>query len=141
VIVTPVGGFSSAVTFTCTSVPTLVLGTCTATTVTPNGAAVNSTVTVTSTAFVVPPPRLRIPPVSIRQVVPFVLALLLLFLLPKTRRLRIRLAMATAMIIFIVLAGCSGPQRPHTLTGNYALTITGTSGALNHSVTVNITIN
>jgi hypothetical protein len=139
--VTPVGGFSSAVTFTCTSAPTLLLGTCNATTVTPNGGPINSTVTVTSTAFVVPPASPRIPPPSIRQVVPFVLALLLLFLLPTARRARVRLAMGTAMILFLVLAGCSGPQKPHTATGPYALTIKGTSGNLNHTVVVNITIN
>jgi hypothetical protein len=141
VTVTPVGGFSSAVTFTCTSIPTLVLGTCNATTVTPNGAAVNSTVTVTSTAFVAPPPRLRTPPVSIRQIVPFVLALLLLFLLPAAKKQRMRWGMVAAMLIFVALAGCSGAQAPHTATGNYNLTITGTSGNLNHIVMVQITIN
>lgn len=143
VTVTPVGGFSSAVTFTCTSAPTLLLGTCNATTATPADGVtpVNSTVTVTSTAFVVPPASPRIPPPSIRQVVPLVLALLLLFLLPTARRMRVRLAMGTAMILFLVLAGCSGQQKPHTAKGNYALTIKGTSGNLNHTVVVNITIN
>jgi hypothetical protein len=141
VTVTPVGGFSSAVTFTCTSAPALMLGTCTATTVTPNGAPIDSTVTVTSTAAVVPPVSPRIPPPSIRQLVPFVLALLLLFLLPTARRMRVRMAMGTAMILFLVLAGCSGAQKPHTAKGNYALTIKGVSGNLNHTVVVNITIN
>lgn len=144
VTVTPVGGFNSAVSFTCTSTPTLTLGTCTATTVTPDGVnPINSTVTVTSTAFVVPPPGPRIAPPSIRQIVPFVLALLLLFLLPTARRLRLRLrlAMATAMILFFVLAGCSGAPKPHTAKGPYALQLTGTSGNLSHPLTVNITIN
>lgn len=142
VTVTPVGGFSSAVTFTCTSAPTLLLGTCNAATVTPDGTnPINSTVTVTSTAFVIPPASPRIPPPSIRQVVPLVLALLLLFLLPTARRLRTRFAMGTAMILFLVLAGCSGTQKPHTAKGNYALTINGVSGNLNHTVVVNITIN
>jgi hypothetical protein len=142
VTVTPVGGFSSAVTFTCTSAPTLMLGTCTATTATPADGVtpVNSTVTVTSTAAVIPPST-RIPPPSIRQVVPLVLALLLLFLLPTARRMRVRMAMGTAMILFLVLAGCSGAQKPHTAKGNYALTIKGVSGNLNHTVVVNITIN
>jgi hypothetical protein len=141
VTVTPIGGFNSAVTFTCTSTPTLVLGTCNATTVTPDGVnPINSTVTVTSTAFIVPPPGPRIPPPSIRQIVPLVLALLLLFLLPTARRLRVRLGMGTAMILFLVLAGCSGGQAPHTAKGNYTLTITGTSGTLNHAVMVPITL-
>jgi hypothetical protein len=141
-VVTSVGGFNSPVSFTCTSTPTLMLGTCSATTVTPpSNGTINSTVTVTSTAFVVPPASPRIPPPSIRQLVPFVLALLLLFLLPTARRLGMRLAMGTAMILFLVLAGCSGAQKPHTATGPYALTIKGVSGNLNHTVVVNITIN
>jgi hypothetical protein len=142
VTVTPVGGFSSAVTFTCTSAPTLMLGTCAAATVTPDGTnPINSTVTVTSTASIVPPISPRIPPPSVRQVVPLVLALLLLFLLPTARRIRVRMAMGTAMILFLVLAGCSGAPKPHTAKGNYALTIKGVSGNLNHTVVVNITIN
>jgi centrosomal CEP192-like protein/beta-propeller repeat-containing protein len=142
VVVMSVGGFNSPVTFTCTSTPTLMLGTCSATTVTPpSNGSINSTVTVTSTAFVVPPSGPRIRPPSIRQVVPLVLALLLLFLLPTARRLRTRSAMGTAMILFLVLAGCSGTKGPHTATGPYALTIKGVSGNLNHTVVVNITIN
>jgi Beta-propeller repeat/Abnormal spindle-like microcephaly-assoc'd, ASPM-SPD-2-Hydin len=141
VTVTPIGGFKSAVAFTCTGAPAL--ATCTAPSVTPTDGVtpVNSTVTVTTTAMLMPPPSPRTPPVSIRQIVPLVLALLLLFLLPRAQRLRTRLGMATAMILFIALAGCSGAQKPHTPTGPATLTITGTSGALSHPVTVNITVN
>jgi hypothetical protein len=144
VVVTSVGGFNSPVSFTCTSTPTLMLGTCSATTVTPpSNGTISSTVTVTSTAFVVPPagPRPRIPPPSIRQVVPLVLVLLLLFLLPTARRLRTRFAMGTAMILFLVLAGCSGTQKPHTATGPYQLMLKGAAGNTNHTLNVNITIN
>jgi hypothetical protein len=142
ITVTSVGGFNSPVTFTCTSTPTLIMGTCNAATVTPpSNGSITSTVTVTSTAFVVPPGGPRIPPPSIRQVVPFVLALLLLFLLPTAKRLRFRLAMGTAMILFFAMAGCSGAQGPHTLTGPYALKLVGTSANLNNPLTVNITIN
>lgn len=143
VTVTPVGGFSSPVALTCTEPPALSLSTCTAlpASVTPNGAAVPSQVTVTTTALMVPPARVPTPPVSMRQIVPLILALMLLFLLPKTQRLRTRLGMVTAMILFIVLAGCSGPAKPHTNPGVYDLTITGTSGATVHTATVALTVN
>lgn len=144
--VNPVGGFTSQVDLTCASVPDLTLGTCAASpaSVTPDGVNPSpSTVTVTTTALMAPPPSLRTPPFSIRQVVPLILVLMLLCLLPGTRRLRMRLAMATAMIFFIVLAGCSGPIKPHTPTGAYTLTITGTlhGTATTHTATVNLTVN
>ncbi len=141
VTVTPIGGFSSPVALTCDGAPLLATCTPAPASVTPSGAAVTSTVTVTTTALMVPWPTTRIPPVSIRQFVPLFLALLLLFLLPRTRQLRMRLAIATAMIFFIVLAGCSGTQKPHTPTGTFPLTITGKSGAITKTATVNLTVN
>jgi hypothetical protein len=150
VTVTPVGGFTSQVDLTCTSAPTLTAGSCTpspaSVTTTDGVTPKTSTVTVMTTAFMVPP-SLRTPPISplsIRQIVPLLVALMLLSLLPRTRRLRMRLAMVTAMIFFAVLAGCSGNSpHPHTEKGSYVLTVTGTlhGGATTHSATVNLTVN
>lgn len=143
VTVTPMGGFSSAVALTCTEPSALTLSTCTPSpaSVTPNGGPVTSQVMVTTTAAMVPPTRIPTPPVPWRQIVPLVLAILLLFLLPKTQRLRTRLGMVTAMIVFIILAGCSGAPKPHTIPGTYNLTITGTSGTSVHTATVALTVN
>jgi apolipoprotein N-acyltransferase len=82
------------------------------------------------------------PPTALpRQVVPLVLALLMLLALQWTRRPRLRLAMATAMLTLIAIAGCSGSSHPTTPKGAATLTIKGTSGALTHSVQVQISIN
>ncbi len=149
VTVTPIGGFSSPVALTCTEPAAMTLSTCTASpaSVTPSGAAVTSQVTVTTTApsLMVPPPSMPNRPLPIRQIVPLFLALILLFLLPTAKRLRLRLAMATAMLAFLVLAGCSGPKppvKPGTPPGTYSLTITGTAGATVHTTAaVSLTVN
>jgi hypothetical protein len=149
VTVTPIGGFSSAVALTCAEPAALTLSTCTASpaSVTPNGAAVQSQVTVTTTApsLMMPPFSMPTRPLPIRQIIPLLLALILLFLLPTAKRLRLRLAMATAMLVLIALAGCSGPsapKKPGTTPGTYNLTITGTSGGTAHSApAVSLTVN
>ena len=138
---TPLGGFNQSVTFTCTAPSGT---TCTvATPVTPaDGKTAQSVaVTVTKTSgMAVPPPPLHTPPISIWQIVPLILAALLLFLLPKTKELRVRLGLATAVVLLIALAGCSSSP---PITGN--VTITGTSsgsaGSVSHSATVAVLIN
>jgi hypothetical protein len=146
VTMTPQGGFNQAVALTCTGAPT---GT-TCTVVTPVTAADGVTaqtaqVTVTTTAMMLPPPSTRIPPMSIRQVVPLVLAMMLLFLLPRTKRLRLRVGMVAAMLMLVLLAGCSGPGQPVKPPVNATLTITGsstgTAGAVSHTAQVALTIN
>jgi hypothetical protein len=106
----------------------------------------SAAVTVTTTAMMVPPGSVPTPPVSIRQVVPVILALLLLLLLPRTKRLQVRLGMAGAMLLLVILAGCSGPGAPVTQPIPAVLTITGTTsgtppGVVTHQATVNLTIN
>jgi hypothetical protein len=147
VTVTPVGGFSSAVTIACTEPAALTLSTCTAaqSPITPNGGAVMTVVTVTTTApsLVMPPPSRITQPLLMRQIVPLLLALILLFLLPTAQRRRLRLGMAAATLALLVLAGCSGsgtPPKPGTPPGTYALTVTGTSGATMHTVTPAVSV-
>jgi hypothetical protein len=149
VTMTPLGGFNQAVGITCTGAPAL--STCTPSPATVTAAdgttAQNSTVTVTTMAstITVPPPSVRPRPPSPRQIIPLLLAVMLLFLLPTAKRLGTRLGMAAAMIVFIALAGCSGPAKPGTPIGAATLTITctsnGTAGTVTHTKTVTLTVN
>jgi hypothetical protein len=144
---TPLGGFNQSVAFTCTGAPTG--STCTI--ATPITAAdgktpqsVQVTLTRTSSALPVPTPPARTPPISMPQIVPLILALLLLFLLPKTKGLRVRLGLATAVVLLMALAGCGGPSKPKTITGNLTITGTssGTAGTVSHSAApVAVTLN
>jgi len=94
-----------------------------------------------TTKALMPPTRIPTPPVSVRQVVPVLLAMLLLFLLPRVQRLRMRLGMVTAMVLLLALARCGGGYNG-TPKGAATLTITGTSTtpALTHTAQVNISV-
>ena len=143
---TPLGGFNQSVGFTCTGAPAG--STCTiATPITAadgkTAQSVQVTLTRTSSALPVPLSPVRTPPISILQIVPLTLALLLLFLLPKTKGLRVRLGLATAVLLLIALAGCGGPSTPPPITGNLTIkgTSSGTAGTVSHSATVAVTLN
>ncbi len=145
VTMTPVNGFTGAVALTCAGAPNL--STCTVTP--PSVAAADgktaqtAKVSLATTAFMMPPARTPTPPVSIRQVVPVLVAMLLMFFLARTQQLRMRFGMVTAMVILLALAGCGGGKAPGTPKGPATLTITGTSTtpALTHTVLVNISVN
>jgi hypothetical protein len=148
VTVTPVNGFNQAVSLACTGAPAMATCTPSPASVTSSDGktAVTSTVTVSTTApsVVAPPSSTPTSPLSMRQVVPLLLALVLLLLLPRTQRRGARLALAGAMVVFLAVAGCGGGG--HTKTGGTPkgssnLTITGTSGNLTHSATVTLTVN
>ena len=149
ITMTPLGGFNQNVALTCAVTPAAADATCTVASpvIAADGVTVQSAaVTVTTTAMMVPPGSVPTPPVSIRQVVPLILALLLLLLLPRTKRLQVRLGMAGAMLLLVILAGCSGPGAPVTQPIPAVLTITGTTsgtppGVVTHQATVNLTIN
>jgi hypothetical protein len=145
VTMTPMNGFTGTVALRCDGAPTL--STCTVTptsVVAPNGTtAQNAQVSLATTALMAPPTRIPTPPVSIRQVVPVLLAMLLMFFLARTQQTRMRLGMITAMVLLLALAGCGGGKAPGTPKAPATLTITGTSTtpALTHTVMVNISVN
>jgi len=143
VTMTPVNGFTGTVALTCTGAPNR--STCSVTpasVASANGTtAQTAQVSLTTMALMPPPTRIPTPPVSIRQVVPVLLAMLLMFLLTRTQQMRVRLGMVTATVLLLMLAGCSGGYNG-TTKGSATLTITGTSGTLTpKTVQVQISVN
>jgi hypothetical protein len=92
----------------------------------------------TQGSALIPPASVKRPPISMQQIALTAFALMLLFMLPVARRFRTRLGLAGAAALLVVLAGCSNPLQ--TPAGTYPVTITGTSGTVTHTVTVNVTV-
>ncbi len=108
VLVTGLGGFTGAVSFTCT--PAMLITSCSVPTTNAAPApGATATGAITAASFIVPPQSLKAPPSALlRQVLFIMMAIALLFMLPAVRRFRTRLGMAGAMLVFILVAGCSG---------------------------------
>ena len=139
VTITGLGGFTGMVSFTCTPGSTLVTACAVPTTsaAAAPGAMVNGTLTAAS--FIVAPESMKVPPTATpQQLLLVMLAIALLFMIPATRRFRTRMGMAGAMLVFIMVAGCTGNRpKPKTTT----LTVTPSSGGVTKpAITVNVTI-
>ena len=139
VTITGLGGFTGAVSFMCTPGSSLVTACAVPTTnaAAAPGAMVNGTLTAAS--FIVAPESMKVPPTATpQQLLLVMLAIALLFMIPATRRFRTRLGMAGAMLVFIMVAGCTGNRpKPKTTT----LTVTPSSGGVTKpAITVNVTI-
>jgi len=139
VVVTGLGGFTGAVAFTCT--PGMLITSCSVPT-TNAAPAPGATVSgaITASSFIVPPQSMKVPPSALlRQVLFIMLAIGLLFMLPDVRRFRTRLGMLGAMMVFVLVAGCSGNGGGGSKSST--LTITPSSGGVTKTaITVNVTI-
>jgi hypothetical protein len=135
VAVNGLGGFTGSVAVSCTSAQTSI-ATCAVSPSSANpGGSVTVTVTGASSVVPVTSPN-SIPPFSIKQIVFAAIAMMLLFVIPMTRRARTRLGLAAAMLVFAVVAGCSGSVKSKSTT----LTITGTSGTVSHTYTTTVSV-
>ena len=137
--ITPAAGFDSAVTLTATGLPPGATVSFTPASVTPNGAAASSTMTIqTASTQTVSANTLR----SWRYTVPALAAVLLFVPLRRLRRWRGMLCALLFSTTVIALSGCGGGfglNKPVSATP-YTVTVTGASGPLTHSTTVQITI-
>jgi Beta-propeller repeat len=140
VMVNGLQGFTGSVGLSCTGA-TANVSSCTI----PSSANVGETVSASVTATrseVVPVVTFKTPPTTnIRQVVLLMIGIAMFFMIPMTQRLRTRIGLATAMLVFVAVAGCAGgPSSPST--GSITITGTGTGAAagITHSYNVSLTI-
>ena len=150
ITIAPLNGFNAAVTFSCSGLPNAASCTFSPTTVTPNGTqAITTSMTVTTTAA----SASLLHPLSshpgtplLALVLPGLGALLGLSNLrkgvPASRRL---LGMGIlALTMAFGLGACGGgsmaPSNPGTMPGTSLVTITGTSGTISHTATLNLTV-
>ena len=154
VTMTPLGGFNQAVALSCT----IVLRNKSTCEVDPHSVTASdgvtpqtAVVTVRTNGLIVPQPRTRILPAAPRrEVMPFMLALILLALMFRISRARMQLGLITAALCLLALAGCgyvntqnhaNALQEANFRDGKNTLTITGTSGGVSKTITVKLTEN
>ena len=151
--VNPAGGFTGAVTLTCTGAPTTT--TCTipgSATVTGTSSATFSVQVSTAARAFSPPSLIRVippgsAPLPLTFLVLFVVMLLILRIGGMSRDLRItsvRLRLLVVAICFYVastLAACGGGGAGGTPANTYTLTITGNVQGINHSLNLTLTVN
>ncbi len=136
VTVTLLGGFPGPVNLACTG--TIPMGSCTITGSVSASGSVPVTIMTKGSSFA-PPISMRVPPISPRQMVLIGFTLLLLLVvLPFARRRRAKLGLVGVLVMLIGLTACSG--NAGTPAGTYNLTITGSSGTVNHSVAITLTV-
>lgn len=145
ITVTSVNDFASNVSLTCTGAPAASTCVLTRKIVTPAAnASASASGTITTTALIVPlrPPRgpRPYPWILLYAVLSIALALLASRITgQKTSR---KLVAAFALLLFAVLAACSGPNRSVSKTpaGTSTVTIKGVAGTLSHSATFTLTV-
>jgi hypothetical protein len=142
VVVTGLGGFTGAVAFTCTPGTGMLITSCSVPTTNAApapGATVNGSIT--AAAFLIPPQSMKMPPSALLRQVFFIMMVIgLLFMLPEVRRFRTRLGLAGAMMVFVLVAGCSGNGRGGGSKSSTIVITPSSGGVTKAAITVNVTI-
>ena len=141
ITVASIGAFNSAVTLSCSGAPAKSTCSVSPASVTPAaGGTTTATLSfvTTSSGLVPPADSPRFPPFAVGLIASIALALLAMLMFVTDPRTRTRLAMASAVLLFVALAGCGSSGG--TKKGTYTLTVTGTSGALSHTATISATV-
>jgi hypothetical protein len=151
--VSPLGGsFTSAVNLTCTGLPSQTSCSLSPNNVTPGASSATSTLSITTTASsaqALPLRPLRATPVYAVWIQLQATGLLgIMLVVPKaaTRKRRVLMLLALLMIALIFMTACAGGTgiapvtQTGTAPGTYTITVTGTSGSLQHSLPVTLIV-
>ena len=134
--VTPQGGFAAAVSFACSGLPDGATCSFSPATVTPSGAPASTTLTVTApTAVAV----LRRGP-SLALPGTFLAALVCCFGRKKRRGLRLLLLLGTTVFGLALVNACGGQSAHQQQRITSAVTVTGSSGTIQHTATLSLTV-
>lgn len=151
VTVTPSFGFNAAVSISCTGAPASSKCTASPNSVTPDGTnPITTTLTITTTARTQAPPGgppwpqfpgFKTAPILWAAVLMALLAMAIL-IAPSRRPRWALLVLPLTLLVMLAVAACgggSGYVNPTgTPAGNYTITVTGTSGGLSHTSTINL---
>jgi len=151
--ISPVGGaFTNIVKLSCSGAPNLAACSISPNSVTPNGIGGSATLTITTTA-------------SVAQLVPLrssrdrtiyaiwiplqgigIFGMILVGSGARSRKLRAIFLLALMIAALTFMIGCAGgtgvttPPQPGTTPGTYTIVVMGTSGALQHTIPVTLTV-
>jgi N-acetylneuraminic acid mutarotase len=137
VSVTPLYGFNSAVSFTCSGLPAGASCSFAPQTVTPSGGVASTTLTVKTATTTAALPRNSNP-----MLPGSALALALCcFGWRKRRRLQIFLLLAVSVAGASIFTGCNAASSSTTQPVTSTITVTATAGSVQHSSTISLTVN
>jgi Abnormal spindle-like microcephaly-assoc'd, ASPM-SPD-2-Hydin/Beta-propeller repeat len=151
--VSPLGGsFSSAVKLTCSGLPAQTSCSLSPTTVTPGASTASTTLSIATTASTAQAPPLRQSRGTLIYAVWFqlhafgLLGIMLIVSKAATRKQQTFNLTALLTMALILMTACAGgtgiapPPQTGTAPGTYAITVTGTSANLQHSLPVTLTV-